>query len=111
MRPELETILRLAGELSARDLPGFLGELETVRVTALARITSPKVKLEEDRLLDVTQAGARLGVSEGFLYKNHSRFGSTRRVGRTLRFSSKGIDAYIHKYILTHTESRSKLSA
>ena len=111
MRPELEAILRLAAELPARDLPGFLGELETVRVTALARITSPKVQPEEDRLLDVTEAGARLGVSEAFLYKNHSRFAFTQRVGRTLRFSSKGIDAYIHKYSLTQIKSRSKLSA
>lgn len=110
MRPGLEETLRLAAELPVRDLPGFLGELETVRVIALTRITSPKVELEEDRLLDVTQAGVRLKVSKAYLYKNHSRLPFTRRVGRTLRFSCKGIDAYLRKYSLTHIESRDNLS-
>src|SRR5258708_4687455 len=51
MRRELEPVLTLARELSAADLPAFIGELEEVRVTALARITTPTIEARPDELL------------------------------------------------------------
>jgi hypothetical protein len=91
MRPELEKALELANELPISELAAFLGAVEQVRVTALARITSPTVA-RPDELLDVQQAAARLRVSPDYLYQNHKKFAFTRRIGRALRFSSAGID-------------------
>lgn len=46
----------------------------------------------EDRLLDVREAAQRLGVSTGTLYRQASQMPFALRVGRSLRFSSQGLD-------------------
>lgn len=98
MRSELESTLTAARTLSLEDLPRLLGELEEIRATALARLTSPKHEsVMPDSLLDVDEAAARLGVSPHYLYRNHRCFPFTRRMGRSLRFSSTGIDQYIRR--------------
>jgi len=96
MRPELEVALELARELDAADLPYFLGELETVRVMAQARLASPPVPAPPDQLLDCEQAAARLHLSKDYIYRHSAKFGA-RRIGRALRFSSAGLDAYLKK--------------
>ena len=49
-----------------------------------------------DRLLDVDEAGAILGMSRTWLYKNAHRLPFARRFGaRTLKFSSNGIRRYV----------------
>jgi excisionase family DNA binding protein len=95
MRNELQTVLMAARELPAGELPCFLGELEEIRCTAMARLTTPAAVQRPDELLTVEQAAERLGVSANYLYRNHSRLPFVRRMGRTLRFSSLGIDEYI----------------
>jgi hypothetical protein len=42
-------------------------------------------------------AAVRLGVSPDYLYRNHRRLPFTRRMGRSLRFSSAGIEQYIRR--------------
>jgi excisionase family DNA binding protein len=49
----------------------------------------------DDRLLDVTEAAARLGTSRDYLYRHARRLPFTVRVGSRLRFSSRGIDRFI----------------
>ena len=95
MRQELETALTAARELPAPELPRLLGELEEIRATALARLSSPAGLQVLDELLDVEQAAARLGVSTAYLYKNHSRLPFVRRMGTALRFSAAGLSDYI----------------
>jgi predicted DNA-binding transcriptional regulator AlpA len=98
--PELDTLLRLARLLHPGDVPDFLGELEKIRATAWTRLTVPPVQTSpspDDELIDVTEASRRLGVSRSYLYQHHSRFPFTRRVGRSLRFSIKGIENYIQR--------------
>ncbi len=90
-------MLELARELDAADLPHFLGELETVRVTALQRLTSPAIPAPKDQLLEVPEVAHRLGVSPNYLYRNSKRFPFTRRMGRKLLFSSQGLDSYLKK--------------
>lgn len=97
MRHELEPALALAKNLAPEQLPHFLGELEAVRVTALARIATPAAETKPDELVDVGQAAKRLGCSKGFLYHNHKRFPFARRIGRRLLFSSAGLDSYLKK--------------
>jgi hypothetical protein len=93
---KLQDALQLARSLPAESLPGFLGEIEQIRVTALARISAPAIpQATPDALLGVNEAAGRLGVSPSYLYRNHSRFGFTRRMGRSLLFSTQGIQTYI----------------
>ena len=97
MRNELQTVLLVAQELPTGELPRLLGELEEIRCTAMARLSTPGAGQRPDELLTVELAAERLGVSVDYLYRNHSRFPFTRRMGRTLRFSSLGIDDYIKR--------------
>jgi len=97
MISELEIVLSRARSLAAEELPRFLGDLETVRAVAWSRLTSPPPPTPKgaDELLDVDAAAARLGISSSYLYRHHSQFPFSRRVGRTLRFSASGIQSYI----------------
>jgi excisionase family DNA binding protein len=96
MRPQLTEALNLAKSLPAEELPAFLGELEQIRITALARITTPATQ-PGDTLLEVPEAAARLGMSPDYLYRHSKKLPFTRRIGRALRFSSAGIDTYLKR--------------
>jgi hypothetical protein len=98
MRTELQSVLALFRALPSEDLPGLLGELEQVRVTAMARLASPApVPAAPDELLDVKEASQRLRIGTAYLYKNHAKFPFTRRIGSKLLFSSVGIGEYLRK--------------
>lgn len=96
MRDELQRVLSAARELPQEELPKLLGELEEIRCTAMARlsVSTPAAPLP-DELLDVDEAACLLGVSNDYVYRHHGSFPFTRRVGRSLRFSARGIDEYI----------------
>ena len=107
--PELQILLALVKELPLQDLPRLLGDLEEIRVTALARLTVPvSAPQQSDELLDTAEAARRLGISRDFLYRNHRQFSFTRRVGRRLLFSALGIDKYIrqHRHLDSTTAKR-----
>jgi hypothetical protein len=96
MRAELQNVLKAVTELPPEELPRLLGELEEVRCTAMARLTMPApVQGQSDELLDVAEVSRRLGLSRDYLYRHHSDFPFTRRVGRKLLFSALGIERYI----------------
>jgi excisionase family DNA binding protein len=96
VRDELQGALVAARELPQEELPKLLGELEEIRCTAMARLnaSAPALPLP-DELLDVDEAARRLGMSKDYLYRHAESFPFTRRVGRSLRFSARGIDEYI----------------
>lgn len=96
---------RFAPPLSAVDgLP--VGELPAaaIHVAALmARIAARMAEVrglptvheaDQERMLDIREAAAELGVSTKWLYTNHRGLGFTRRVGRHLRFSRRGLLRY-----------------
>jgi hypothetical protein len=98
MIAELEAVLARARALAADDLPRFLGELETIRAVAWSRLTAaPAAKQASDELIDIEEAARRLGVSSSYLYRNHEQFSFSRRVGRSLRCSSQGLQSYIER--------------
>jgi hypothetical protein len=93
-----EPILQQARTVPVETLPAFLGTLETIRITALARLHAPATTMRpNDELLDVNAAAGRLGVSPGYLYRHSTEFQFTRRIGKRLLFSSSGIETYINK--------------
>jgi excisionase family DNA binding protein len=98
MRDELQFVLKVAQDLPPAELPNFLGELEVIHCTALARLTSPEAAQPvEDRLLAVEEASRRLGVSKDYLYRHGNDFPFMRRMGRKLLFSSAGIEKHIRQ--------------
>ena len=96
MRNALQLVLNAARDLPAEELPSLIGELEVVKATAWARLTSPTpTQSDHDQLLSVPEAARRLGVSEDYLYTHHREYAFTRRQGRKLLFSALGIDKFI----------------
>jgi hypothetical protein len=96
VRPELQPALDAARTLAPEELPHLIGELEELKATCLARLTSPAIDTK-DELLDVPEAAARLSVSTEYLYRNHRRLPFTRRIGKRLLFSSNGLAEYVKK--------------
>jgi hypothetical protein len=92
-----ERLLRAARELPAEELAGFIGQLETAKATAWARLTAPAPSSAHDELLDVATAAARLGVSQDYLYRHAEEYSFTRRQGRKLLFSALGIEKHIRQ--------------
>jgi hypothetical protein len=98
MTTPLLLILHLAQTMSPEEIPHFLGELEEIRSTAFTRLIIPaQTQATPDELLDAIEAAPRLGVSVSYIYHHHDRFPFTRRQGRNLLFSSKGIEDYIRR--------------
>ena len=96
LRNALQLVLNAARDLPAEELPSLIGELEVVKATAWARLTSPApTQSDHDQLLSVPEAARRLGVSEDYLYTHHREYAFTRRQGRKLLFSALGIDKFI----------------
>jgi predicted DNA-binding transcriptional regulator AlpA len=96
---ELEIVLTRARALASDELPRFLGDLETIRAVAWSRLTAAATTTQQahDELISIEQAAGRLGLSPSYLYRNHQQFPFTRRVGRSLRFSSHGLQSYIER--------------
>lgn len=90
--------LDAATKTEREKLPDLLGELEVIRATALMRLSAPIATPDHhDSLVDIETAAERLGVSRDYLYRNSKQFAFTRRMGRKLVFSSRGIDEHIKK--------------
>lgn len=91
-------MLSAAKTMPPDDLPRFLGELEEIRCTAMARLTTPVPQQPQaDTLLDVEETSHRLGVSPGYLYRHHKQLPFARRLGHKLLFSAQGIENYIRQ--------------
>ena len=87
-----------ARDLPASELPDFIGQLESIKAIAWARLMSPTSATQEhDELLSTGVAAERLGVSKDFLYRHHRGYPSSRRQGRKLLFSALGIEKHIRQ--------------
>ena len=96
MRQELQSVLLAIRQTTPEELPEFIGELESLKAAAWARLTSPVPTAQQhDSLLSVEEAAERLGMSTDYLYRNSKKLPFTRRMGRKVLFSSAGIDQYI----------------
>src|SRR5437899_2996423 len=75
-----------ACDLPAAELPDLIGQLESVKATAWARLAAPAPTPEHDELLSVEVAAERLGISRDYLYRHSQEYPFTRRQGRKLLF-------------------------
>ena len=98
MRSELQNVLLAIRQSAPEELPDFIGELESLKATAWARLTSPLPTAQQhDSLLGIEEAADRLGLSTDWLYRNSKKLPFTRRMGRKVLFSSIGINQYINR--------------
>ena len=98
LEPALACCRDAARELPAEELPELIGQLESIKATAWARLTAPALATQEhDELLDVETAAERLGVSRDYLYRHSQEYPFTRRQGRKLLFSALGVDKHIRQ--------------
>ena len=95
MQSKLQFVLLAVNELPVGELPRLLGQIEKIRVTAMARLTGSAPAPQPDELLDVDEAARRLRLSKDYLYRHHARLPFTRRIGKRLLFSSIEIEKYI----------------
>lgn len=97
-------VLRAASEAPISDLPGLLGALEQAKATAWARhLAAPPAPArpddaEGDRLIGVPEAAGLLGCSKDHLYRTANNYPFVLREGRAVRFSLRGLQAWISKH-------------
>ena len=88
-----------AGKLPTSELPTLVGALEEVKARLWVEMTAPKSNGKVDRLLTADEAAERLSLSKDTLYRRADDFPFTVRIGRKVRYSSKGIDRHIASLI------------
>jgi len=108
---ELQNQLDSFAELSVEQLPRLLGSLETIKAMVWLRLAAPSpIQAPADQLLDVAEAARRLGMSKDYIYGHAKQYPFTRRMGRKLCFSERGIEAYIrdHSNVVLTTLQRKR---
>ena len=100
----IATLEQAIAEVSPREAPRLLGDLERLKVSLLARMLIEQTRGNnqtpegEDRLLAVEEAAEKLGVPNDWLYRHAKKLPFTVRLGpRHLRFSARGIERYIRQ--------------
>lgn len=79
-------------------IPALLSQLTALQGAMAARLVAADqgpAEPAEDVLLTVDQAATRLGVSKDWLFRRSRTLPFVVRLGRHLRFSSRGIERYL----------------
>ena len=89
------------------DLPVIIGQLETLRAEAFARLFTTAVASStrpepgtsdgEDRLLNVDETATMLGVKPGWVFRHQAELPRVSLPGRAVRFSAKRLAAFIKR--------------
>jgi excisionase family DNA binding protein len=95
----LRCLAAAQSELPREELPALIGELESIKAIAFARLATPvqAPTQNHDELLGVAEASKRLGLSRDYLYRHKGQFAFTRHQGRKVLFSAHGIERYIEQ--------------
>ncbi len=89
--------------LTPEQVPDVLGQLEQLKAVAWAQLLTPNGRNPSagvqapDELVNAREAARRLGLSLDYVYRHARQLPFTVRVGRQLRFSSRGIERYIER--------------
>ena len=91
-------ILPDPADIAPEKIAPMMAQMAAIQLSLATRLLAEGTEREQadaDNLLTVEQVAARLNCSEDWLYRQAKRLPFTVRVGRSLRFSSRGIDAHI----------------
>ena len=73
-----------------------VGELKAlVQEAVLSALHPGNASAEPEKLLSINEAAEMLGYSAVWLYRNSKRLPFSIRMGRSIRFSRKGIEKWI----------------
>lgn len=87
-------------DVPSDELPALLAVLAGCLARTSARLLrpdslrAPVTSSGNDENLCVEEASRRLGVSPDWLYRHHRRLPFTRRIGRRLLFSARGLERW-----------------
>ena len=100
----IATLEQAIAEVSPREAPRLLGDLERLKASLWVRLMSvhphgsDQAPAGEDLLLTVKQAAQKLGVPKDWVYRRAKKLPFTVRLGpRHLRFSLRGIEGFIRQ--------------
>jgi predicted DNA-binding transcriptional regulator AlpA len=95
-----DTLISMVKEAASEALPELIGDLETAKAAAWARLATPAVARRpqgagvQDCNLGAEEAARRLGMSRDWLYKNASHLPFAVRIGRRVLFSAQGLERW-----------------
>ena len=85
-------------EIAQENIASIMAQVAAIQLSLATRLVASNADQPQevsDNLLTVKEAAARLKCSEDWLYRQATRLPFTVRLGRSLRFSSRGIDTHI----------------
>ncbi len=88
-------------EVPVEAIPTLLCQLSALqsalasRLGAVPQTAPPRSSLSNDRLLKADDVATRANLSRDYVYRHADRFPFTRRIGRALRFSEKGLTRWL----------------
>ena len=105
MKPRLQDLLDNPGqasEIPVDSIPGMLAQLGGLQVILSARLIDSEGHASgngnpEDRLLGVTEAAEKMGVTKNWFYRRTGKLPFMIRLGRQVRYSEKGIERFIRQ--------------
>jgi predicted DNA-binding transcriptional regulator AlpA len=102
-----DDLLHSLDDLPVESIPAVMASLAAAQSMLAARLlNTPNGNSSEpqaDRLLDVTEAAAKTGMSVDYLYRHANELPFTVRVGTKERKSLKFSELGIHKWIETRS--------
>ena len=87
-------ILPDPAEIEPEEIGPVMAQMAAIQLSLATRLVTEgpeRVADDGDNLLTVEKAAEKLNCSEAWLYKRANRLPFTARVGRSLRFSERGI--------------------
>jgi predicted DNA-binding transcriptional regulator AlpA len=101
-RTSLASLETTAIDVSPDDVPELAGRLEALKLRLVLRLQTPTAapaaeKGDEDRLLDVDQAAALLGVKKSWIYDHSPELSPIPLPGRLLRFSEAKVRRWMRR--------------
>jgi predicted DNA-binding transcriptional regulator AlpA len=85
-------------------IPSLLRQLAGLQIALTARLVQNRNEdytVSADRLLKIDEAAQKLRTSRDWLYRNSPRLPFTRRIGRSIRFSERGLELFIQQLSTT----------
>ena len=98
--PRLSELRAIVEGATCEALPGLIGELEAAKAAAWHRMILDSGASHEgsvraqDQNLSVKEAARRLSVSPRYLYSHADEYPFTRRIGRRVLFSKRGLERW-----------------
>ena len=100
MNQQIDVAIPDPRQVPIERIPFLLKQLAGLQMALTARLVQNPTEdytVTADRLLKIDEAAQKLRTSRDWLYRNSTRLPFTRRIGRSIRFSERGLDLFIQQ--------------